>query len=86
MPEMNQLIPWGDVAWDNMDQDSGGGNLVERPYYFKQIRSGEKAKIVIVSAVESSGRRGALHATDYLRLTKESFEQLKKLGNEVFGL
>ncbi len=71
MPEIKNVIPWENVAWDNIDKESGGGPLVEKPYYFKRVGSGGNTKIVLTAAVPSEEVSRAMHATEHLRINKE---------------
>jgi len=86
MPEVMDFVPWQNVKWDNMNQSSGGGFLAQRPYYFKMIGSGRRAKILLVSAVPSKNQPGTLHAVDYLRFDQEAFRKLTELGTKAFGI
>jgi len=87
MPELSELSPWDSMPWDNMASEwgSGTGHLDRRPYYFRVIGSGEATKILLISAVPSRTRAGAMHATDYLRLDRRAFTRLMELGAQAFG-
>jgi hypothetical protein len=85
MPEMSDLIYWTKARWDKLNEHSGSGELEIRPYYFKEIGTGDTKKMVIISAKPSTTQWGTLHATDYLRLDRRAFEQLVACGAEVFG-
>ena len=85
MPELSELLPWDNVPWDNMASGSGTSHLDERPYYFRVIGSGGATKILLISAVPSRIQTGAMHATDYLRLSHQAFMELREFGTQVFG-
>ena len=86
MPELTDLVPWEDVSWDNMREEwySGGRILTKRPYFYRVI-PGKGKNLLIISAVPSEKQPGDYHAVDYLRLTKEGFDKLMQLGQEVWG-
>ena len=85
MPEVSAFRDWSTVTWDNMNEYSGTSVLERRPYYFRQVGTGETAWLILISAVPSKTQPGLMHATDYLRLDRRAFEKLAALGAKVFG-
>ena len=87
MPELVDLVPWEKVAWDNMSEDwnSGGGEIIRRPYFYRDIVTKKGKKLLIISAVKSKRKPGAYHAVDYLRLSREALEKLVQVGRDVWG-
>lgn len=87
MPELTDLIPWDNLSWDNMSvkMKSGEGVLARRPYFYKVMGYGKGRKLLIISAVHSKEHPDNYHADDYLRLTKEGFDKLVQLGQQVWG-
>lgn len=80
MPEASCFQPHMNYEWDNMSGYTGTA-LERRPYYYL-IEYVPVSKLVVISAVE---RKGLLHATDFLRLDRDAFNELKALGDQVFG-
>jgi len=85
MPEAEDFIETqcNEADWDNANRRSGTGVLGRRPYYYRIVGSGEEPKILIISAVV---RNRKLHATDYLRLDRQSFARLTNIAGAVFGI
>lgn len=79
MPEVKKWIQWQNATWDDMHALSGTGRMQNRPYYYRILGSGKQAKLLLISAVPSNRQKGAAHATDYLRMGQEEFQELARI-------